>query len=535
MRSTKLTKLSAILLGASLTAGVLGIACACGDTHDHTFADGWTKTETEHYYAATCEHENEKKDVGGHDTKGTNGACSVCGYIKTPVSSFAYEEVTGGIEIIAYTGDPMDEITVPANYDGKKVVSIADGTFSILNEETDAKLDSLKQIKKITVENGITEIGKENFVRMASLTEVSTPESVTAFGGSCFYHCPALTKVVIAKGAVTISENSFVNCNKLANITLPADLAVSKAVAFKNLASSLTITYGGSDMMFRIFTNLYNWESGATATVVPYGGQQVTTAKAGGFEYMLNADGNSYTIISLTKDIISADSTEIYLPTSYNEKNVTAIDSGVFNINAYTDEELIAYLDTVTAIDVNSAFKAIDTNITSIGNYNFVGLKALTRLTLPAEIENETLIGCFCSVPLRGQIRIPRGVKVLQECMNFPGDSFFCGAPGTSAVPFSLVLPASFEKFEHSWQFNNKADGQCAFTILMDTEEADAVEAFNAWNEASTYYNGAMKDFLATFVAAQFVHGKDNPFAAAGWQELGFLYNSYDEVVNDGY
>ncbi len=42
MRSTKLTKLSAILLGASLTAGVLGIACACGDTHDHTFADGWT-------------------------------------------------------------------------------------------------------------------------------------------------------------------------------------------------------------------------------------------------------------------------------------------------------------------------------------------------------------------------------------------------------------------------------------------------------------------------------------------------------------
>jgi len=330
MRSTKLTKLSAILLGASLTAGVLGIACACGEEPDPTPPPA-----------------------------------------ADPVASFKYEEVTGGIAITAYTGDPMDEITVPANYDGKKVVSIADGTFSILNEETDAKLDSLKQIKKITVENGITEIGKENFVRMASLTEVSTPESVTAFGGSCFYHCPALTKVVIAKGAVTISENSFVNCNKLANITLPADLAVSKAVAFKNLASSLTITYGGSDMMFRIFTNLYNWESGATATVVPYGGQQVTTAKAGGFEYMLNADGNSYTIISLTKDIISADSTEIYLPATYNEKNVTAIDSGVFNINAYTDEELIAYLDTVTAIDVNSAFKAKNKQISSNRHYKF--------------------------------------------------------------------------------------------------------------------------------------------------------------------
>ena len=126
MRSTKLTKLSAILLGASLTAGVLGIACACGEEPDPTPPPA-----------------------------------------ADPVASFKYEEVTGGIAITAYTGDPMDEITVPANYDGKKVVSIADGTFSILNEETDAKLDSLKQIKKITVENGITEIGKENFVRMA--------------------------------------------------------------------------------------------------------------------------------------------------------------------------------------------------------------------------------------------------------------------------------------------------------------------------------------------------------------------------------
>ncbi len=52
--------------------------------HEHTFSTEWTITETEHYHASTCEHSDEKKDVGLHDTNGEDGSCSVCGY-KKPV------------------------------------------------------------------------------------------------------------------------------------------------------------------------------------------------------------------------------------------------------------------------------------------------------------------------------------------------------------------------------------------------------------------------------------------------------------------
>ena len=50
--------------------------------HEHTFSTEWTITETEHYHASTCEHSDEKKDVGPHDTNGADGSCSVCGYKK---------------------------------------------------------------------------------------------------------------------------------------------------------------------------------------------------------------------------------------------------------------------------------------------------------------------------------------------------------------------------------------------------------------------------------------------------------------------
>ncbi len=66
-------------------------------THTHTFATEWSKNETEHWYAATCAHTSEKKDVATHswdegqvttpateDAEGVKTyACTVCGQTKT--------------------------------------------------------------------------------------------------------------------------------------------------------------------------------------------------------------------------------------------------------------------------------------------------------------------------------------------------------------------------------------------------------------------------------------------------------------------
>lgn len=57
----------------------------CGHTEGtakgHTYATTWSKSETKHWYAATCEHSTEVSDEADH-TFGVNNICTVCDYDK---------------------------------------------------------------------------------------------------------------------------------------------------------------------------------------------------------------------------------------------------------------------------------------------------------------------------------------------------------------------------------------------------------------------------------------------------------------------
>lgn len=54
--------------------------------HEHTYANEWSTSETEHWHAATCEHSDEKSEIGYHSFyDGSNydtaqETCSTCGY-----------------------------------------------------------------------------------------------------------------------------------------------------------------------------------------------------------------------------------------------------------------------------------------------------------------------------------------------------------------------------------------------------------------------------------------------------------------------
>lgn len=47
----------------------------------HTFSDEWSYDATNHWHAATCEHKDEKADVGAHDYSDSH-VCTVCGKIE---------------------------------------------------------------------------------------------------------------------------------------------------------------------------------------------------------------------------------------------------------------------------------------------------------------------------------------------------------------------------------------------------------------------------------------------------------------------
>ena len=91
-----LKKVAGIALAAVFVFGMMGCKHDV-DTHEHTFATTYTRNETHHWYAATCEHIAEVKDKAVHSfggwtvsTSATEEAegtiektCSVCDYKET--------------------------------------------------------------------------------------------------------------------------------------------------------------------------------------------------------------------------------------------------------------------------------------------------------------------------------------------------------------------------------------------------------------------------------------------------------------------
>ena len=49
-----------------------------GDDHEHTFSAEWSSDDENHWYAASCEHTEEKKDLAPHTDAGNDGVCDVC-------------------------------------------------------------------------------------------------------------------------------------------------------------------------------------------------------------------------------------------------------------------------------------------------------------------------------------------------------------------------------------------------------------------------------------------------------------------------
>lgn len=61
------------------------------DTHTHTYADVWSYDEDGHWYAATCEHTQEKANTGTHVDEQNDGVCDICDYGSDHTHTFAQE------------------------------------------------------------------------------------------------------------------------------------------------------------------------------------------------------------------------------------------------------------------------------------------------------------------------------------------------------------------------------------------------------------------------------------------------------------
>ena len=91
-------------------------------------------------------------------------------------------------------------------------------------------------IKKVIIEDGVTQIGRCAFASCRRLTEVTIASSVVSIGFEAFKNCELLEKISLPDSVTDIAEEAFSGCKNLSEITVPAALKHIGENAFRNTA-----------------------------------------------------------------------------------------------------------------------------------------------------------------------------------------------------------------------------------------------------------------------------------------------------------
>ena len=167
------------------------------------------------------------------------------------LADFTYFTLEDGtVTIEGYSGDPT-KLEIPAEIDGKKVVSIAEGAFT-----------AQTKLEKITLPDSVTEIGPRAFADCRNLRSVTAP-GVTVIGIEAFQGCDDLKTVTFSASLASVGDRAFHSCGKLQALTAPATLTEIGTDAFagcgnlhlevseNKLAAEIALQYGlstdGSD------------------------------------------------------------------------------------------------------------------------------------------------------------------------------------------------------------------------------------------------------------------------------------------------
>ncbi len=122
------------------------------------------------------------------------------------------------------------------------------GTMTAYDYEavTPPWLDNGYIISSVTIENGITTIGRSAFYKCDTLESVSIPESVEKIADYAFCGCTAMESIIIPGGVEYIGRCAFDGCTILENVTLSDGIQTIGDSAFSGCVAIQSITIPGS-------------------------------------------------------------------------------------------------------------------------------------------------------------------------------------------------------------------------------------------------------------------------------------------------
>ncbi len=104
-----------------------------------------------------------------------------------------------------------------------------------------------KDIRMISIEEGITEIGDYAFVLCKGLLSVRIPNSVTRIGKGAFMGCSSLEVVGLPDNLQQIGDSAFYSCDSLNIVALPASLRSIEKAAFMSCPALKYVFFDGNE------------------------------------------------------------------------------------------------------------------------------------------------------------------------------------------------------------------------------------------------------------------------------------------------
>ena len=162
-----------------------------------------------------------------------------------------------------------NKITWKLSEDGTLTISGTDMPDYYRPKGTDAPWFSQRSnIKKVVINNGVTNIGSGAFYKCYNLTSISIPNSVKSIGvfafGACTdltsvtipnsvtsigkkaFYSSGLTSVAIPNSVTNIDKAAFANCLKLTSVTIPNSVTAVKDSTFYNCTKLTSVTIPNS-------------------------------------------------------------------------------------------------------------------------------------------------------------------------------------------------------------------------------------------------------------------------------------------------
>lgn len=304
---------------------------------------------------------------------------------------------------LVINGTVVTELVIPANAE-----TVKDYAFS-----------GCSSIESITVEDGISSIGRFAFINCTALDSVVLSDSVSSIGEYAFSGCHSLKDVVLSKGLTSVEPFTFAGCANISKLHFDAKVAAIDATAFVGCNSLEFISVSDDNENYCALDGILYNKVDSTITYVPIAlkgdvtlldglssvnagvftyfpyvysivvPESVTVIEAGAFAGFINLRSISIPFVGAYADDTDANDAQTKfgyifgtVPTTLTSVTVT----GDASINAYAFENC-AGIQTVT----------ISGEVNTIGRAAFNGCEGLITLILNSsvsKIEKDAFYGC---------------------------------------------------------------------------------------------------------------------------------------------